>query len=60
MDNQLEVPFNLKITLESSDDTIWDVGGLIKQALLGMGYHSESVSDLFNEENNNDKNKDTE
>lgn len=32
------------------DITIWGYATLIKQALVGIGFHPENVDDLFNDE----------
>jgi len=42
------IKMKAEISGEGSD--IWSVGELIKQALLGIGYHPDTVKDLFNEE----------
>jgi hypothetical protein len=50
LDDQQPEPFHTKVEIEGSASDIWGVGELIKQALLGMGYHPNTVRNLFYEE----------
>lgn len=40
---------NMKSEITGEGVDIWEVGELIKYALLGIGFHPKSVKDLFNE-----------
>lgn len=50
LDNQLEQPYNQIVTIEGSAETLTEAMELIRQALLGLGYHSESIKDYFGED----------
>jgi hypothetical protein len=56
-DNQCDHPYNLKCIIETgknSGEDIWQIGELLKQALLGIGYHPDTVNLLFPEEEENE------
>jgi len=50
LDNQADSPYHQKVEIEGDGEDINAAGDLIKQALLGMGFHPDSVKELFNEE----------
>jgi len=50
LDNQMESPYYQRVEIEGNGEDIWAYGDIIKQALLGIGFHPNSVKELFGEE----------
>ena len=50
LDNQQEKPYNIQIQLIGDAEEIVEVMDLIKQALMGYGFHPESIKEYFGDE----------
>jgi hypothetical protein len=50
IDNQMESPYHQRVEIEGDGEDIWAYGEIIKQALLGLGFHPNNIKELFNEE----------
>lgn len=57
IDDQNDQPYNTKCVVETgknSEENIWEIAQLLKQVLLGIGFHPESIDEIFVKEEENE------